>query len=185
MVIKKMNGIECSIIACVDNKGGISKDGRIPWSLKNDMQFFRDMVFGKICVMGRKTWDSITKNCKSYLLHNTRMFLFTNKLIKASESDQCIQIYPKSGQCDEFCKFVEMYPDEDVMICGGQDIYDMAIQKMNTRRIYLTRVMMDYHCDKFFQIPTNFHMENVGYLKSENDIFYKMISYVPKTVNQL
>lgn len=38
---------------------GIGKDGGIPWSVPEDMRWFREYTKDCIIIMGRKTWDSL------------------------------------------------------------------------------------------------------------------------------
>jgi dihydrofolate reductase len=37
----------------------IGMDGTIPWHLPEDMARFRQLTMGGVCVMGRRTWDSL------------------------------------------------------------------------------------------------------------------------------
>lgn len=58
------------IVACT-GKGGIGKDGQLPWRLPGDMAYFKRVTTGgsaadagtgeklNAVIMGRKTWDSI------------------------------------------------------------------------------------------------------------------------------
>ena len=48
-----------SIIVAVDNQGGFGKDGKIPWTLPEDLKRFRELTEGHVCVMGRRTYDEI------------------------------------------------------------------------------------------------------------------------------
>lgn len=38
---------------------GIGKNGGIPWSIPEDMRWFREYTKDSIVIMGRKTWDSL------------------------------------------------------------------------------------------------------------------------------
>merc|ERR1719389_1259735 len=54
-----------SVIVASTGRGGIGKDGSIPWRLKGDLAYFKRVTTnapaGKknIVIMGRKTWESI------------------------------------------------------------------------------------------------------------------------------
>lgn len=42
------------------SRGGvIGKDGAIPWHLPEDLARFRELTMGSVCVMGRRTWESL------------------------------------------------------------------------------------------------------------------------------
>ena len=48
-----------SIIVAADERGGIGRDGGLPWHLPADLKRFKALTMGKPIVMGRRTWDSI------------------------------------------------------------------------------------------------------------------------------
>lgn len=41
--------------------GLIGRNGTLPWSLPNDLKFFKKHTLGKTIVMGRKTFDGMGK----------------------------------------------------------------------------------------------------------------------------
>jgi dihydrofolate reductase len=54
------------IILAVDKENGIGKQGNLPWKLKSDMIYFREVTTTTLqkdkinaIIMGRKTWESI------------------------------------------------------------------------------------------------------------------------------
>ena len=48
-------------IAAMALNRGIGHEGRIPWHLSKDLQFFKRTTLGHTIVMGRKTFDSLGK----------------------------------------------------------------------------------------------------------------------------
>jgi dihydrofolate reductase len=59
------------LVVAATLKGGIGQSGKLPWRLKGDMAFFKQLTTttttaqkGKrnVVVMGRKTWESIPSN---------------------------------------------------------------------------------------------------------------------------
>lgn len=49
------------LILAVSNNGGIAKDGKLPWSIPEELSFFKQMTIDNVIIMGRKTFDSIGK----------------------------------------------------------------------------------------------------------------------------
>lgn len=49
------------LILATTKKGGIAKEGKIPWKIKDELHFFRKMTLNDVVVMGRKTFESIGK----------------------------------------------------------------------------------------------------------------------------
>lgn len=50
-----------AIIVAVAENGVIGRDGRLPWHLPDELQYFKRLTLGHTVVMGRKTWESIGK----------------------------------------------------------------------------------------------------------------------------
>ena len=42
-----------------DKKGGIGKNGKLPWHISEDLKNFKKLTTGHTIIMGRKTWDSL------------------------------------------------------------------------------------------------------------------------------
>lgn len=47
------------IVYARDLQGALGKEGGLPWLLPADLAHFRRETLGSVCIMGRKTWDSI------------------------------------------------------------------------------------------------------------------------------
>lgn len=47
------------LIAAVAANGVIGIDGRLPWSLPEDLRHFKKLTLGHPVIMGRKTWESL------------------------------------------------------------------------------------------------------------------------------
>ncbi|MCA1641812.1 MAG: dihydrofolate reductase [Acidobacteria bacterium] len=48
-------------IVAIDRNGAIGKGGRLPWHYSTDLKFFKAQTTGNVCVMGRRTWESLKK----------------------------------------------------------------------------------------------------------------------------
>ena len=148
------------IAACSENRV-IGIDNKLPWHIPEDLKFFREKTKGKICIMGRKTFDSlpgvlpgrphivITRDSQSMMKNSAR-------LLKQAE-EKNITVYIVNSieeaifQADELIKTLSL--PEEVMICGGAEIYRQAMAISHV--IYLTRIAeQDHH-----QGPTSFTFE--------------------------
>ena len=47
------------LIWAQDKDGGIGKNGKLPWYIKEDLQNFKNITINQTIIMGRKTWDSL------------------------------------------------------------------------------------------------------------------------------
>lgn len=46
-------------IVAVDRNLAIGRDGALPWHYSADLKFFKETTTGGVCVMGRRTWESL------------------------------------------------------------------------------------------------------------------------------
>lgn len=69
-------------IAAVSKNNAIGKNGKLPWHYSADMKFFRETTTGHAIVMGRKTWESLSKPLKNRL----NIVLSRNSNIEPQES---------------------------------------------------------------------------------------------------
>lgn len=53
------NPLPIQLVYARDLNGAIGKGGSLPWVLPADMLHFREVTRNTICIMGRKTWESL------------------------------------------------------------------------------------------------------------------------------
>jgi dihydrofolate reductase len=49
-------------IVAYDINRGISKNGSIPWNIKDDMKFFKNVTIKNVVIMGKNTFASLSYN---------------------------------------------------------------------------------------------------------------------------
>src|SRR5438552_13755283 len=54
-------GVSLALIAAVARNGVIGLDNRLPWRLPEDLRRFRALTIGHSVVMGRRTWESLSR----------------------------------------------------------------------------------------------------------------------------
>ena len=109
-------------IMAVDDKGGISRDGSMPWPKNSsDLKWFKKNTLNAIVIMGRATWEDPFMPSP---LINRLNILVTNQDKKK-------------------------YPGADEYISGN--IIDSVINlthKYSNKDFYITRIYGDFDCDK-------------------------------------
>ena len=87
------------IVACC-NKNGIGNNGNLPWKLKTEMQYFKEITtdaplgFRNVVIMGRNTWESIPNKYKP--LPNRYNIILTsnsNYLINTNYKTENVRTY--------------------------------------------------------------------------------------------
>ncbi len=48
-------------IVAVDRNNAIGRGGVLPWHYSADLKFFKAQTTGNVCVMGRRTWESLKR----------------------------------------------------------------------------------------------------------------------------
>ena len=48
-------------IVALDRNNAIGKGGTLPWHYPADLRFFKERTAGNVCVMGRRTWESLKR----------------------------------------------------------------------------------------------------------------------------
>jgi len=141
-----------NLIVAIDSKGGISKNGMIPWKYQYDINFFVDVTKrnntgSNVLIMGRNTFQSLP----TIGLEQRIVIIVSSTLTKIPETKNEIHI---TKTFDEAIQLAKQY-DGEIYICGGRQIYVEAL-KRKLIRIYITRINEDYNCDNFFPVINKF-----------------------------
>lgn len=127
------------IIVAVDSKGGIGKDGGIPWKNSADMKWFKTNTVGNTCIMGRGTFESMG----SKPLPNRRNIVISTTI--QSPQDGSYEVYSSLEKALDAAQ-----GDSDVFLIGGNKIYSEGVMRGVVDYVYMTSIGADYKCDTFF-----------------------------------
>ena len=136
-----------SLIVATDDRGGIGRDGRMPWHLPEDLQRFKRITMGKPIVMGRKTWESIGRPLpgRQNIVISRQAGLDTPGAMVVGSLPDALRA---AGDVPEVC------------VIGGAEIYRLALPL--AREIHLTRVHALVHADTFFPLLDAVEWEEIG-----------------------
>jgi len=140
------------LVACT-KKGGIGKDGTIPWYLPPDLKYFRSITMeasdsGAInaVIMGKNTWYSLPKRPLAGRLNVVLTSSENVEDITASGAHVCRSL-------DEALAYLKgMANIEKVFVIGGGRVYEEAIRHPECRYVYATVIENEYDCDTFFPL---------------------------------
>ena len=154
--------MEIIIIAAMANNRVIGKDNVLPWSIKKDMQHFKELTKGWPCIMGRKTWESLPKKP---LPGRLNVVISGSREQVAGSSEQDVEVYKSLNDAIKQCADYEK-----IFIIGGESIYKQAMDIAN--KIELTLIHQDYDGDTYFpEIDDN-------YWKVSNKIDFDTFSFI-------
>ena len=126
-----------SIIAALDEEGGIGFENQIPWHLPGDLGRFKKLTMGHHLILGRKTYQSIGKPLPGrmmIILSRNPDYTLAGSLVAGSLQD-ALEIARDAGESEAF-------------VIGGADIYQLALPLAD--RMYLSHVHTTIKADVYF-----------------------------------
>lgn len=155
-----------SIIVAASKNNAIGSNNDLLWRIPEDLKRFKALTMGKMCIMGRKTYESIGKP-----LPGRRFVVISRDLGYKVEGCTVVSSLEQALALGQ--------EEAELMIIGGGEIYRQALPF--TDKVYLTRVMADFEGDTFFpELPTNewLEKEKSEVLETTNGLKYQFIDLV-------
>ena len=133
-------------IVAVDENMGIGKDGKLLYSIPNDLKYFRDTTLGHSLLCGRKTYDSFPKPLdRRIVLEISRKGydgVIDNDVILECELDNAIY-------------YSDLLNTDKIFIVGGASLYEQTADIVDT--LLITEIKSsDKEADTFYTIPDGF-----------------------------
>ena len=127
-----------SIIAAIADNNAIGKNQQLLWHMPEDMKHFKELTTGHAVIMGRKTFESLSKP-----LANRKNIVLTT--------------LPEAGFVDCFaCESIGAALDicekeDEIFIIGGALVYRQALRIAN--KMYITRIHHEFEdATSFFPV---------------------------------
>jgi len=151
------------IVALCKNNNGIGFENKIPWYLKEELNYFKKITTSwktNVVIMGRNTWESLPKKP---LLNRVNIVITSQKLTENVNTFTSLS------------KAYEKYKNYDnIMVIGGERLYQEALKHPKLHKVYITEIYKDYECDKFFpKLDSSLKLVEISKFKQENGIFYR------------
>lgn len=123
---------------------GIGLNNNLLFSVKEDMKRFKELTEGKLCIQGRKTYESIIKINGKPLSNRTNVVLTKDKTYKALPGTFVYH------SIDEVLKLIngQANHEDEVMIIGGSEIYKQFLNHADN--VYLTMFHDVSEADSYF-----------------------------------
>ncbi len=134
----------------------IGNQNQLPWSVPEDLKFFREQTKGKILVMGRKTFQSLPKPLpgRVHLVvtrhpNDQRVEL---QVVETPRGQKQMQVTFVSSLAEAMNLAKDMMQEEgwpeELMVCGGGEIYAQALPFCH--KILLTEIDQEVPGDAHF-----------------------------------
>ena len=142
-------------IVAYDINRGISKNGKMPWDIPEDMKFFAETTVKNVVVMGKNTFISlnnrplkdrlnvvITKTPTVYSKYGSQ---YSNIIFTDNENIH-LDIIRNSNEYAN--RFYFLNKHFKIFYIGGEQIYNKFIPLCST--VWITQIKDNYNCDLFF-----------------------------------
>ena len=126
-------------MAAVAKNGIIGSENDLPWYLPEDLKHFKELTTGKVCLMGRKTYESILRRLGKPLPNRLNILVTRDEDYKVPSE---VVVY------HDLDKAIEDYKDKELFIIGGGQIFSQTIDKADA--LYITHVEFESKGDSFF-----------------------------------
>lgn len=171
-----------SIIVAADEYNGIGKDNQLPWHLKGDMKYFKEITSKVVVedernavIMGKNTWFSIPEKFRP--LPNRVNFVLSRQFDFVKQLPVNVDVV-HSTHLNSALDYVRGLPKiNDVFVIGGGQLYKEAFNHPGLQKVYLTRVHDIFNCDVFIpELPKNLVLIDSNN-QSENGVNYTFEVY--------
>jgi len=143
-----------NIIVCTDINGGISKNGKIPWKIQEDFNYFKDTITYKqynkpnIIIMGRNTYEQM-----NLIKGHINIIISTQlKQIMTNENEN-VYIFNTVNNAIKYICDTNKSEYNKIYVCGGKNIYDVFLKNSDLNiKLHWTLLNKNYNCDNTIDI---------------------------------
>lgn len=112
----------------------IGADNELLWKIPEDMKNFKDKTTGNICIMGRKTWESIPEKWRP-LSDRLNIVVTSNSAMKVPEG---VLLAKSVTEAVMRSRTSPKWQNKEIFIIGGERVYQEGIELAD--RIYATEI---------------------------------------------
>ena len=112
----------------------IGNNNKIPWNIKEEMDFFRQTTLVGTVLMGRQTFESI-----GHLLPNRHNIILTRNKNFCQDGAEVVHS-PE--------QLLDMHRGEIIWVCGGANVYSLLLRAC--RKLYFSEIFGKFEGDSYF-----------------------------------
>jgi len=147
-----------NLIVAFDEDFSIGKNNSIPWKFSRDLINFKNYTINNICIMGRKTWESLPEKFRP--LPDRINIIVSTEYFKDPSKVYSNGVIRKNTHCasslEHSISICKSFPEKDIFFIGGSKIYQEALDSKIVERMIITHVKGKYDGDtKFPQVNLN------------------------------
>lgn len=152
------------IIACINQRNALGKDGKLLYHIGNDMANFKRMTLSNVVIMGRSTFESLPNG--EPLKDRVNIILTTNRNFNVKSEYKNVYIAYTIQDVIELCN--AFFSDKELFVIGGASIYKQFLDEGLVDEMRLTVVQDEAKGDVYFP----------NYDEGYWDLYYKTMAQV-------
>lgn len=158
----------CAVMA-ISRNGVIGADGRLPWSVPEDLRMFRRLTHGGAVIMGRRTWESLDRRP---LPGRANIVVTASASSNPPKVDNGLAFVRSPESALELASAL----DKQAFVIGGEQILRSFAPMIGA--MHITMIDADFDGDAFFPFPFRFSADEPFQVVLENRILLESFSQV-------
>jgi dihydrofolate reductase len=167
--------IKICMVAAMDAQGAIGVSNTLPWKCPADMRRFRALTLGRVCLMGRKTAESLPKALRDRVnVVMTRDRTWTRPGF--------ITVHDMRG----VKRILKRYEQKELWIIGGGDLYRKFIAKADILHLSILNLTVP-NPDTWFPVDGLSRFHGIHYVPVQDpmvDMYVLTPEQIPSTRNK-
>jgi len=132
--------LKIKLICAVSQNNVIGKNNQLPWRIKDEMRYFKEITIGNAVVMGFHTFESLDFNPLDDRLN---IILTSKDHLKSNSDKQTFFV----NNIEDVILIARSQNVENLFVIGGKQIYDLFLTKKLVDEIYYSMIKKDYDGD--------------------------------------
>lgn len=152
-----------SHVVAVSENNAIGVKNDLPWSIPEDLKFFKEKTLNSVMIMGRKTYESIGRPLPK------RTTIVVSKASNQADYPAGVLVAASIAEAIELARpIADKNKQEEVFIVGGGEIYRQSLEQVD--KVYLTRVHTKVEADAYYPelSPDQFNVVSEKPSKDDN-----------------
>lgn len=129
--MKKKKEPAIFLIAAISDNNVIGRNGKLPWQVQADLNYFAETTGGHTIICGRKTHESIIKKLGHPLKERKTIIITKQKDYKVPKNCVAVNSLEKALK-------LAVHRRKKIFVIGGEQIFKIALPY--AKRMYLTRI---------------------------------------------
>jgi dihydrofolate reductase len=159
------------LIAAIDDRRGLAKDGRMPWKIPEDERYFTSQTKtrGGNVLTGATTFREGYRGKPLVKRHN---YILTHE----DDIPGVTVVHDLDGLLKKFSG-----KDRDLWVSGGAHVFEQVIDAGMADELYLTHIEGDLDCDQFFpEYEDSFRLAERSGTREQNGYRFTYARWVRK-----